>query len=774
MLTGRNVIPDFESVSSPLKSALTELLSVRVINPKELRAQDVLSTAQRGYYYEIVKHLTQSKIYVSVNSKEGTEDDVSRKKAKSYRLMSQEELVIKIWDIVADQIDQCADDVIADFIENLALEVDFEAGFVRLWPGCCLGKFKVQVKLITEAFSYLTNTFPFIFDRIPGVQSVTEFADYRLVESALSVLDNKIDRTVDEMIRTVRELATAKDETQGLARDDEGAACSGCLQAFLRVMSKCNLIVMKEQRASVKRIYVKNLEIMLRNIKISFDKEFLNKLKSLVITEYEVASCISQSLPLEAKKTILNKLLFDADHLRSILTVYAFTPGFNREFESLKFAHFSANKSQQFYDILARETTDKFKASYLKQCNMSEILAFCESLYALEDPTCHKLIKRSLKEVFDGELRILEPLLKTLDSIIKNCYQLLISGQSKSEVQIENDKSKVHAVWTILNDFDLVEPFFELFFEKSFFRRVLLMGEDYLRFMDHSLNVEREVLENLELHRASRDFLPQLSKLRSDLKCTKLLNCGFNEKEISNVHLIPMIFERNNVPSTFQEISSNDITLPTTLQQIWNRFQSFYQKSDSKAGLKPLILQNALHHLEVQTDFKLEEGSFLILEVTLIQASVLEFFNTYADLTVAKLVKLLNVSVTQVNLALVAFVDVQLLKLSGGTFTVNADFKADPRKIKNGKFRVVNRSVPRPPTRQGGPAVKTNTMWVKELLRASIVRSLKGFQGRITFEELKLLVEKQNSGFSLGEFKTALSDCRDFYDFHDSRYSYKP
>ncbi|SCU97226.1 LAME_0F18976g1_1 [Lachancea meyersii CBS 8951] len=774
MLTGRNTLPDFDSVSLPFKDALNELFDENSARNGQFEESFKLPLVDQAYYYELIKSVTQSKIYVSTAFRDDeSEKDSSRKRAKCYRLLSQEEVVAKIWGMIVDRVDESADHVISEFIESLALESDFEAGFVHLWPKCCMGAFERQKHLVSEAFGALTGTFPFILDKIPGVQTIVDFADYRLAEAGLSVLGKKTDRMVVELFRILRVELNVLSKSDG--SEDDNQARTNCLKTLLRIMSRCRLTVLKEQKLSLKKLYLSSLENMLDHVEIAVNQDYLKNVKLVMIREYKIFSCISRNLAVEVKKTIANHLIFSEKRLRDLFDLYALNLGLKEEFEFLKLAHETGARRREFYEVLASQVSSRFKFSFQKYRSADRILAFCESLYALEDPACHKFIKDGLKETFDGELKILEPLLKSLNVIIKHCYDSLRIGDHDAKLFAEGQRQKLRALFTILRDFDLSEPFFKLFLEKSFFRRVLLMGQEFLSFAAHPYNLEKTVLDEFDSVAALNGIFPQVSKLRDDLERTNSLRKGFERIRRDGVELIPMVFERKNVPSSFQQLPNHDIDLPPTLRQQWSRFHNFYLKSDSKSGLKPLTLQNSLHHLEVQTDFLLEDNSFLVLQLTLLQASVLEILNSRAEVSIALLESLLSVPAHQVDLTLQSFVDAGLLKELLGSYSVNEEFSADPKKVKNGRLKIVHRTVPKShETRIDIAAPEPNNAeWVRDVLRASIVRSLKGCDGGMSFDELVRSVERIRSGFSLGEFKSALTESRELYTLQNNLYYYR-
>lgn len=460
--------------------------------------------------------------------------------------------------------------------------------------------------------------------------------------------------------------------------------------------------------------------------------------------------------------------------------MYGLRREFSAHFDTLKFAYRSANKCEEFYEMFANVISAHFRASYKKKGDIDDILLTCSNIYSIGDQRCHRLIKGSLKLTVGGELNLLEPMSKSLDSKAKNWYRLIQGERIISHTVIEDEKASVQAIWTILHDFDLTEPFFKLYYERFLFRRVLLMGMKYLKYMNHPDNVEKILMDLLELRQTSWEFLPQLKGLRSNLTETKNINDRFHSETTEHIMLVPMIFERKNVPSAFQDQSLGDLNISKPLQALWNNFTEFYARSEPKADKKLLTLQNTLHHLEVETNFKLDDGSYLVLELTLLQTSILELFNEHKELSSLEIGSYLNVSGATLEVALESFIEVGLLETSEEKLSINEKFHPDKRKVRNGHLRIVHRPSSKSSiqakehrTSEDVVIVGTNSAWVKDILRASIVRCLKSAACPLSFVDLNRTVSENHSGFSLGEFKTALSECVDFYSLHNGLYQYK-
>lgn len=765
----------FDVVSLQFRNAVDELL--RRSFDKKLRTLDgpnLLSTTDRIFYYELSRRLARSKIYVPAATEVSGEDTTLRKKAKAFRLLSQEEVVIKIWHLIIEELDKSVDDVVSELAEKLTLESEPKAAFVRHWPSLCLGQFEVQVSLLAEVFHLFAENFSFIFNAFTGVHTIREFAEYRLVESALSVLGNEAEGALTKALTEIRKQYHNCDEEGARTAENYNRTGTECLKKFVEVVGKCHLRF-THHRKSFRVFYLDNLEFVLSKTNMEIDKDYLENVKNLLIREDMIVNLISKSIHLETKKIILTKFLFSAGVLENLLEIYALQRGFVREFKMIKLAYNSDNRCNEFYASLANVIGIRFGNSFQRQRTLDEVLSYTCSLYDLEDDKVPQLVKRGLELAVDGELNLVEPLVKSLDSKVKGCYKRLKEPQSVGLQQAKKDYEIFLSLWRILESFDLLEPFFKLYMERSLFRRMIIMGTEYLTYMNHPENLEKRFFDLLEARQSHWELVTQLKALRSNLIDTQKLFQGFETQELQNVQLAPMIFERKNVPASFHDFTFPELKIPRSLDALWQKFCAFYAESDPRSTKKPLVLQNMLHHLEVQTNFKLEDGRPLMLELTLLQASILDLFNESGELTVRDIETELGIAANILEPALTSFISAGLLNTDGGSFIVNEEFKPDIKKMKDGRLKIFHKAAPKAALKPPEDGLeKKDTSWIKEVLRARIVRVLKTSSASLSFEQLKTAVEKEKSGFSMGEFKTALAECKDFYSLNKELYQYKP
>ncbi|CUS21074.1 LAQU0S02e05292g1_1 [Lachancea quebecensis] len=774
MQNGENLLT-FDTVSVSFKDAISKLLR-RGSNEKlkALNGSSLLSITDKIYYYETTRKLTKSKMYAPAVAEGATQDMVSRKKSKTFRLLSQEEVVIKIWHVVVEELDKSVDGIVSELAEKLTLESDLKAAFVRYWPSLCAGQFEIHVTLLAEALRFFAEDFPFIFNAFPGVHTIKEFADYRLAESVLSVLGKEAENALSEALREIRKKqCNCSEKGIQIAASQSGTEIE-YLKNFIKTVGKCHLRFTQYKR-SLRVVYLDNLELVLSETNIEIDHCYLQNIKNFIIREDVIASLVSKNIHLETKKIILNRFLFSAGVLEDLLEIYALQRGFIHEFKMIKLAYNSDNRCNEFYASFANVIKKQFGISFQRHRTLDEILTFACSLYGLEDDKVPQLVKKGLELAVGGELKLIEPLVKSLDTKVKGCYRKLKEPQAANFQQAKNDYEIVLSLWRILETFDLLEPFFKLYMEKNLFRRIIIMGTDYLEYMNHPENLEKRFFDLLEARQSPWELVVQLKALRSNLIGTKKLLQDFQTSKLQHLQLAPMIFERKNVPASFHDFTLPELKIPKSLEALWQEFCAFYAESDPRSNKKLLVLQNMLHHLEVQTDFKLEDGSFLVLELTLLQASILDLFNEHEELTNQDIESHLCVATDILEPAMASFVNAGLLNIDSGAFSVNKEFKPDVKKIKGGLLKIFQKSTPKSSLKplEGG-LEKKDAFWIKEVLRARIVGVLKASNVSLSYEQLKNAVEAECSGFSMGEFKTALAACEDFFSLNKEMYRYKP
>ena len=260
----------------------------------------------------------------------------------------------------------------------------------------------------------------------------------------------------------------------------------------------------------------------------------------------------------------------------------------------------------------------------------------------------------------------------------------------------------------------------------------------------------------------------------------------------------PLILPQLDIPEMYQRIndenSLKNVRLPGKIREMWEKFEKDYKEVILKNGehkvVHPLY---GLQYCSVETPFMREDGTPLLLELTLYQTCVLNEFNEADKISFRDLVERLQMDGANVKGILNSFLNVGVIKMNKDkTFSVNEEFKADERKMKNGTLRVAMGKRLRKPLGESSHAVTDNgnneegmkeaenregrseewneghheglsSVWKREVIKACIVRTVKSHVGRdegISEEDLlEECLPQLLQGTSVGEFKDALTSA---------------
>ncbi|SCW02546.1 LAFE_0F08812g1_1 [Lachancea fermentati] len=766
VVTGSYPPSDLEVLCAPLGCAIHEIL-------EERSPLNGLPTEEKAYFYEVLKSLTRSKVYVPLTFNQTAESGIFRKKPKGDKLLSQQDIVEHVWKIIREELCKFIEDRISLLLEQAIHEESFEGYVANLWPTVFEEDIKKKMETLNIACQYLNDNFPYIFSQHPMVTSVYRYSEYHCIRFLVKCLGQKIKPFLENVLQNLR---NCFNNLYG-EHECNGQRClPGSIISPLKLMNDYKVTLDKRGEASIKDFYMNNVEVtshhLLRNIPAY---QCFNVIERFLTTELVLVSTISRNWSFEVKKIVLKNTLHESTILKKLVPVLVLKENMSKEYEITKLSYLSAGRKEVFFQILTETVTSIFKESYSLQHNMTDILSCCQAMYNHKGPESSLIVKKALRNTFNGEANLIDPLLKDLDARVKKCYQSLILHHTMEPVQAKDNEMKWDVTWRILGDYGLKETFLAVYLEKSLFRRMILMSDNFLNLMNNPQNAEMLLITRLLANSENMESLKKLKSLVEDAEKSHQLLEHYKNK--NDIVLVPMLFERNNIPRSFQEMDFQGLNLPPVLQEVWNDFAEEYRKSDSKAAYKSIKLQHMLHHLEVSTPFKLGANQNLILEVTLLQSSILDLFNQDVTFSFEEMLATLNVPSSHLRLALSAFMDIKLLIESAGIYTLNMRFRPDRKKVRNGKLRVTHRSPQN--TSTGGlgtsnPSKGNESMWRKELMLACIIRRLKVEQNGYTFNELFDLVNEEIMGFSVGEFKTALSDCSDYYVLDNGIYHYRP
>ncbi|SCV03799.1 LAMI_0H11056g1_1 [Lachancea mirantina] len=743
--------------------------------------EDVENLQLRAYFTEKLKMLVTVKVCVT-NVMEEDEVGSPRERFKGQRILSQEEILKVFWHLFSKDVCNFVNEMVANFVKELTNSSN--KGFICCWPPFFKQKLNPFMKMASSACRFLDENFADLYSSKGNIKTIGDYIGIYLVGDLIFKAKVPLEDLIDEILNILRvridqylfnaslnvSLSDANEKLTQIINEDD---IHHSLLKFLQLVA-----LYRETRSSKSDVKLKNHFI--KSVQKSSDllsgvpnEYYIKSIKKFVIREQLLSELIGFNMRETVKKNALEFTLLDVKRLGKLMPYLVVETRELNSFRLLKDAYYLAGRANEFIHVLGDVLENDFRHSSQNSADAESLLSSCALLRELNDPLCDLILKQSMRKIFGGDLRLVDPLLKVADQMIRRSYKKLHTGVQ--DANAEDEKLKLNTLYAILEQFGLVESFYKLFYERILFRRIILMSDEFLKLKDNSDNLESYLLSDLAGRGRVPEAVPQLMALTNDLDKSQVLVREFQSTNAKlDFEFVPLIFERKNVPLAFQRDPTSSFALPASLGKYWDDFASFYKNSSLRYKSRILNPQTMLHHFEVESPFT-HKSKPLILELSLIQLCVLEVFNDREICDYEEMKSLVKFEPRHVDVALASFTSLGLLKHSNNRFTLNAFFKPDPKKIKDGKFRIAQKTL-KPLSGsfiQAGVSREGFGAWKGELLKACIVRALKG-AGDLTADKLSEAVEQKFPGFSVGDFKAALSAAVDFYDLHDNVYYYKP
>lgn len=483
---------------------------------------------------------------------------------------------------------------------------------------------------------------------------------------------------------------------------------------------------------------------------------FMNEAMNHLITNYFLGDNIISKLfhsehlrkNMESYDEYLNNLGLDTEKKKIYMN--------NSIFHWLKIAYESRSMGDHLKSVVRSMIFPALKEKYEMSKNIAqfsiELRNICEVFSGEDDYLC--LLKEMVYSLFGGELKAMEWYVK----LIEYCT---ITPDN------EGNSGEVHFGLPKILEILKLRPIMLDLYIRILFRRFLIDGFD-------KFNIDRAINKTQFLGKFYKNCheIETLNNLFNELNSAKHINSK-HEWTDNSLDFVPIILERSKIPNSFKNGSNETVNLPTELKDKWDLFEKTFKEETRNGDM--MVLRPALEyqHCEVTSNFEYAEGKRLTFVLTIFQTCVLDQFNNKERISFAELTKNLNVNPKTLQMVLKSFKNVGLLELDEETklFYVNDNFKVDPRRLKNGKLRI---PLPKIVTKASKTTLQSSmssqhseglrSTWRQEVLKACIVRSLKGKNKGLSIEDLQSIVEKQMEGFSVGEFKDAIeSSQKDHY-----------
>lgn len=672
---------------------------------------------------------------------------------------NQREVVTAVW----EQIKKWVHILIVRQVDNYIEANHSETKkLVRKWADLH-DNFKSFVERLLPFLGYISANYPQVVKEVAPGMTIVDHYEIFLIFLIKEKLKLKFTSFLEEFVF-------------GCFREDISIEDIVRTESPLTIIHKYQIPIYDDAEVSFKDMYLEAIVKFVQNeVKIGIDLNYLELLLAYLKKNALITGSISIGLLESSNRTILeNTILVRATSFRLLRAYKDSIPlefGIDKSERFTQICNFVENlmltyatrgrfiEFQELYLDLIRTTLSPIDGRKLDLAKSFE--ESCKFILIIpRNEKFRSWVRGQITENMGGSLALLDSYLKLCDFSIKNSNKNVMSSK-RPKVNLDLRNSLVLHVPVVLR----LDSMFLKQYCQSLFRRAIFFGPHIYETLTDEKFLEFHLLSVFsECYSKSSSYQALLSLKCEILKSSKLALDFEKEMEFApqvNVFL----FNRNHVPNDFKDENFGNITLPEPLKDNWDRFQQFYEKVDRKAEYKMMNLVYHLQFCEVETPYVLKSGRKLLLDLTLIQTSVLSLFNDADSLDYATIAHRSQLDDPPLKEALSSFTEIGLIKLEGDQYSFNSSFSPDERRMKNGKLRVLRNKTP---NKVVNPNEKTligsqhkegyRGHWTQEILKACIVRSVKGKEHGVDYNTLFEEVRSQVRGISVGEFKEALKN----------------
>ncbi|CAR26410.1 ZYRO0B09020p [Zygosaccharomyces rouxii] len=719
----------------------------------------------------IMRSLTQLKVYEPVENDEysGSSSGGGRKRLQ---LVNQSKFISNLCEMLFMKLNTFTDDYVKHIL-NLIGDLDSTYNLQRLmlyWKHIS-SIYRESTIMLTELYEYVRHNFPQVKRNLDTFADITTML---LINFFQSHMGSKFVNLIEVFVNN------------GRSENHLDTKISG---SFLKKLYHHNVLIDKDRDQHFQDFYFEYLSKYVENkVVIPMNIDYMKNLKKQLELNAKLTLSISPTMIEKANDIFLQHTILKAETASQLMEV---------EKDNIKF--YSVKAPERYFPF-PKENFSLLKIAFESRGRTMELERVFKKL-------SRKLLKRAhpdLERLFSEACKLIllvsgypnfgaisrEEITKILGGPL-NTMELYVRFCESSIRKVNRDKNlRDHYVGSpsIFQAPILLEinaAVLDLY-SRSLFRRAIMQGANsVLKSLKDPDSLEFQLINFF------RDIYGTSSEFRNLEATTEIvlkafyLNSSFEQSSSNkNKFIQPLVFEKKMVPEIYQRGDNEDIVLPPELVESWEEFMKHFNSTDKKPELKKVHPVHHLQHCEVSTPYKLKSGKGLSLELTLYQTCLLSLFNDYEELEFNEIMSKLRMTKSTLDVVLKSFTDVGLLILQGNTkYTLNKNYSPDKRKIKDGKLRI---PLLRPISSSGrsdsnGSVVISSqhheghsSQWKQELLKACIVRSLKGESNGLNLPELFNKVESQLRGISIGEFKDALDKIlKDrFIRYRNDRYLY--
>ncbi|QLQ78447.1 hypothetical protein HG537_0A06940 [Torulaspora globosa] len=654
-----------------------------------------------------------------------------------------------IWEALRHKVENRIEVLVDNYLKSADDALERYPYLVERWS-YILANCRNFLKRILPCLQYMTVNYPSVAKEVTRKLQIFDY----LMIYFINLLKDKLADDFETFLE-----AFLSEQRSRTSLDKSYLIC----ETPLSLMSKYKISVDRTSVSDVNSFYLRSVELYAaEKLQIPVNMHYRENLTKLLARHAIIAGSISASLVTHSNDIILRHTIMDKNTTRRLLELLkdnveivasnsTDSPA-HQLFATILMSYASRSMMDELWSIFKAVICATFQNVEGSHTNEIQLLDACRLLViANQSKFLEKLAYDEVIKNLRGIIGIMERYLKICESTIRKFNQVTAGKTSESSYN-ESLALNLPLIMKLPSSFLTI-------YSRSLFRRCIVHGLPVIQTLTCPRSFEYQLFSLFQREYGSSPEYDGLETLKAELLRSAQIARHFDETQAAPL-LNPLVFERKSVPSVIHENLVDDLILPPDMRHCWTSFQKFYDLIDAKAHHKKLQLIDSLQHCEVQTQIQLSNGTKLILDLTLYQTCILTLFNDNDALSLEEMSARSNISIDLLSEIVESFIRIGFFTSQNNLIILNESFSPDERKVKNGKLRVTMTT--RGKSSKEGSAEIIQHMeglsshWKQEMIKACIVRSLKGEKSGLKFDSIYAKVESQMFGISIGEFKDAL------------------
>ncbi|GAV52389.1 hypothetical protein ZYGR_0AG03800 [Zygosaccharomyces rouxii] len=704
----------------------------------------------------IMHSLTQLKIYEPVENDEysGSNSGGNGGGRKRLQLVNQSKFILNLCGMLFMRLNTFTDDYVKHIL-NLTGDLNSNYNLQRLmlyWENIS-STYRESTLILTEFYEYIRQNLPQVKRKFGAFTDITTVS---LINFLQTHMGTKFQKLVEVFLNNDR-FESHPDKTTS--------------DSFLHTLYCHDVLIDRDRNQRFQEFYFEYLSNYVENeVVIPMDIDYMKKLKKQLELNAKITLSISPTMIEKANDIFLQHTILkpetasqllevEKDNIKfhSVRTPERYFPFPKENFSLLKIAFESRGRTFELERVFKKLTRKILKKAHP---DLERLFSEACKLILLVSgyPNFGAISREEIIKILGGSLNAMELYVRFCESSIRKVNR---------DRNLGDHYAKSPSIFQAPLLLEINATVLDLY-SRSLFRRAIMQGANsILKSLKDPDSLEHQLINFFrDIYGTSSEFRNLEATTEVILKAFYLESSFEKSSSDKNKFIQPLVFEKKMVPEIYQRGGNEDVVLPHELIDSWEEFMKHFHSIDKKPELKKVHPVYHLQHCEVSTPYKLKSGKSLSLELTLYQTCLLSLFNDYEELEFNEIMNKLRVTKSTLDVVLKSFIDAGLFILKeNAKYTLNKNFSPDKRKVKDGKLRI---PLLRPVSssnrdRSNGNVVISSqhheghsSQWKQELLKACIVRSLKGESGGLNLPELFTKVESQLRGISIGEFKDAL------------------